>query len=135
MIRALLIAALSTAAGCGPRCDKTEWTGPYLTHLDETSGDCGPIPDKVTSLTNGTSPDQPGCVTDLERWWKDGCQVEGRTACTNTTTNQRAAGTGYTEQVGDDPAHLTATASITVTAMDTGVLICTSTYEGTLTRQ
>ena len=135
MLRILVVIVVASVAGCGFECAKTNWTGSYLVHLDEASGNCGPFPDQVVRVTNGSTEPSPGCDRDPDIWSDDECKMEESSTCTDQASNSRVVVVAATNQEDADGEKLTGSATFKIYTLDTEVLTCLSTYNTTFTRQ
>src|SRR5688572_8012697 len=124
-----LACAGSDPAVCG------DLDGTYLSTFTETSGNCGPLSDRVERFdADAAGGDPEGCEIDSDIT-DNGCHVEYSSVC--AVEQQGARGlvseTGSFDWVGIDSAE--GVFELELVDVDSGDTVCRSVYESTVTRQ
>lgn len=134
-MRMLLVLALAASA-CGEdqKCDPTDRTGAYHFGAVEIWGSCGPIESSVGILNEGRAVDGADCDVHYERWSEDQCSVERSVVCEFPGDNERVRMAGIWTQNDAEGKSLTGSMTMTITRLDNGGAICTSTYDVSATR-
>ena len=110
-------------------CAIGELTGEWQTHYVEKSGECGAIPDEMTS-TDPSSPPRAGCSVQKSTVSTDKCQLDRSFTCPTADGLGIGAWIVAFRQVAETRLEGTGTAQINHSTLGA----CRSTYEITMTK-
>lgn len=132
----LTLSTVFTLAGCGFECALEERQGTYLMSLEESpGGTCGPVSDMVVVLNDEASSFGVGCVIESQSISEDQCQLHSQITCVDSGNRlvTEVSGTTLQEAAGAD--QLSGVMTFHFRDLDTGVSLCTSTYNVVYLRQ
>lgn len=118
-------------------CHPAEFSGSYLLHFTQLSGDCLPIADKLSNISPGPLAGEatPPCSGPSPVFTKNGCHANIEYTCKPTGQNGEIITIHYVEtleQITQDGSKLHETVSMDYSSPDR---VCSGLYDVTWTRQ